>query len=52
MSRGGDLPLFAGRTLGAHPWYVLIIAFMLSFSILGMNFSFMGHRLREMGDGS
>jgi len=47
-----DLPLFAGRTLGGHPWYVLVIAFVLSFFILGMNFSFMGHRLREMGDGS
>jgi len=47
-----DLPLFAGRTLGGHAWYVLVIAFVLSFFILGMNFSFMGHRLREIGDGS
>ncbi len=44
-----DLPLFAGRTLGRHPWYVLVIAFGLSFFILGMNFSFMGYRLREIG---
>jgi len=47
-----DLPLFSGRTLGGHPWYVLVIAFVLSFFILGMNFSFMGHRLREIGGGS
>lgn len=43
-----DLPLFAGRTLGGHPWYVLVIAFALSFFILGMNFAFMGDRLREI----
>jgi glycerol-3-phosphate acyltransferase PlsY len=43
-----DLPLFAGRTLGGHPWYILVIAFVLSFFILGMNFSFMGHRIKEI----
>lgn len=35
-----DLPLFAGRSLGGHPWYVLVIAFGLSLFIIGMNFSF------------
>ena len=31
---------------------ILLIAFVLSFFILGMSFSFMGHRLREIGGGS
>jgi len=31
---------------------ILLIAFVLSFFILGMNFSFMRHRLREIGGGS
>jgi len=35
-----DLPLFAGRSLGAHPWYILVIAFLLSLFIIAMNFPF------------
>jgi acyl-phosphate glycerol 3-phosphate acyltransferase len=35
-----EVPLFAGRSLGAHPWYILVIAFALSVFITGMNFSF------------
>jgi glycerol-3-phosphate acyltransferase PlsY len=35
-----DLPLFAGGSLGAHPWYVLLIVFLLSLFVLGMNFPF------------
>ena len=45
-----DLPLFARCSLGGHPWYVVVIVFILSLFILGMNFSFMGYRLREIGD--
>jgi glycerol-3-phosphate acyltransferase PlsY len=44
-----DLPLFAGRSLGGHPWYVLAIAFFLSVFILGFNIPFMGQRLEEIG---
>jgi glycerol-3-phosphate acyltransferase PlsY len=44
-----DLHLFAGRSLGGHPWYVLAIAFFLSVFILGFNIPFMGQRLREIG---
>jgi acyl-phosphate glycerol 3-phosphate acyltransferase len=35
-----NLPLFAGRSLGGHPWPVLVIVFLLSLFIVGMNFSF------------
>ena len=35
-----DLPLFTGRSLGAHPWYVLLIVFLLSLFVIGMNFPF------------
>ncbi len=35
-----DLPLFAGLSLGGHPWPVLVIAFGLSLFIIGMNFAF------------
>ncbi|UCF96360.1 MAG: glycerol-3-phosphate acyltransferase [Spirochaetaceae bacterium] len=41
-----DLPLFAGRSLGGHPWYILVIAFVLSFFIIGMNSSFVGRLLK------
>jgi len=44
------LPLFAARTLGGHPWYIVVIAFVLSFFILVMNFSFMELRFQEMAD--
>jgi acyl-phosphate glycerol 3-phosphate acyltransferase len=45
-----DLPLFAGRSLGGHPWYVLVITFILSLFIIGMNFSFVT-RLFRRSDG-
>jgi len=35
-----DLPLFAGRSLGGHPWYIPAITFLLSFFVLGMNIRF------------
>jgi hypothetical protein len=35
-----DLPLFADRSLGGHPWYVLTIIFILSLFIVGMNIRF------------
>jgi glycerol-3-phosphate acyltransferase PlsY len=43
-----DQPLFGGRSLGGHPWYILVIAFVLSFFILGMNLPFMGDRIKEI----
>jgi acyl-phosphate glycerol 3-phosphate acyltransferase len=36
-----DLPLFAGRSLGAHPWHVVVIVFLLSAFITAMNASFL-----------
>jgi acyl-phosphate glycerol 3-phosphate acyltransferase len=42
-----DLPLFAGRSLGAHPWYILVIAFVLSLFIIGMNFSFVSRLFKK-----
>jgi acyl-phosphate glycerol 3-phosphate acyltransferase len=36
-----DLPLFAGRSLGGHPWPVLVITFGLSVFIMLMNLSFL-----------
>ena len=35
-----DLPLFAERSLGGHPWFVLVIVFVLSLFIIGMNIRF------------
>jgi glycerol-3-phosphate acyltransferase PlsY len=35
-----DLPLFGGRSLGGHPWYIVVIVFSLSLFVVGMNFSF------------
>ena len=35
-----DLPLFAGRSLGGHPWFILVIVFVLSLFIIGMNIRF------------
>jgi acyl-phosphate glycerol 3-phosphate acyltransferase len=35
-----DLPLFAGLSLGGHPWYVPVVVFSLSLFITGLNFSF------------
>jgi glycerol-3-phosphate acyltransferase PlsY len=35
-----DIPLFAERSLGGHPWFVLVIVFFLSFFIIGMNIGF------------
>lgn len=42
-----DLPLFAGRSLGAHPWYVLVIPFGLSLFITAMNLSFLRGLFRQ-----
>jgi glycerol-3-phosphate acyltransferase PlsY len=47
-----DLPLFAGRSLGGHPWYILVIAFLLSFFILGMNVPFVQGLFRPAGEQS
>jgi glycerol-3-phosphate acyltransferase PlsY len=45
-----DLPLFAGRSLGAHPWYILVITFVLSLFIIGMNFSFVSRLFKKNTD--
>ena len=45
-----DLPLFAGRSLGAHPWYVVVVVFCLSLFIIGMNFSFLRALFKQSGE--
>jgi glycerol-3-phosphate acyltransferase PlsY len=45
-----DVPLFAGRSLGAHPWYILVIAFALSLFIIGMNFTFVSGLFKGTGE--
>ena len=44
-----DLPLFTGRSFGGHPWYVLVIAFLLSLFIIAMNSSFVIRLLKGSG---
>jgi len=45
-----DLPLFAGRSLGAHPWYVVVVVFCLSLFIIGMNLSFVTALFKHSGE--
>jgi acyl-phosphate glycerol 3-phosphate acyltransferase len=42
--------LFAGRSLGGHPWYVIVIVFLLSLFIIGMNASFVDALFRRGRD--
>jgi glycerol-3-phosphate acyltransferase PlsY len=44
-----NVPLFAGLSLGGHPWYVLVIAFLLSLFIIGMNSSFVVRLFKRTG---
>lgn len=43
-----DIPLFAHISIGGHPWAVVAGAFVLSFTILGLNISFMRSRAEEL----
>jgi len=50
-----DIPLFAHISIGGHPWSIVAGAFVLSFTILGLNINFMRSRADELkcieGDG-
>lgn len=43
-----DVPLFAHLSLGGHHWAVLVGLLATSFFTLGINFTFMGDRVREV----
>lgn len=43
-----DIPLFAHISIGGHPWSVVIGAFVMSFTILGLNIGFMKSRAEEL----
>ena len=45
-----DLPLFAERSLGGHPWFVLVIVFVLSLFIIGMNIQFVRGLFKPAGE--
>jgi glycerol-3-phosphate acyltransferase PlsY len=45
-----DLHLFAGRSLGGHPWYILVIVFLLSLFITGMNFPLVRGLFKRSGE--
>ena len=43
-----DIPLFAHISIGGHPWSIVAGAFVLSFTILGLNINFMRSRADEL----
>ncbi|RKX76434.1 MAG: glycerol-3-phosphate acyltransferase [Spirochaetes bacterium] len=46
-----DIPLFAHLSIGGHGWSTIVSVFLISFSILFINFSFFIGTLKEAGGG-
>lgn len=47
-----DVPLFAGVSLGGHPWHVPVLVLAIALAILALNFSLMADKVEEVRAGA